>query len=201
MAAARRNPDDATAFREAISQWQLAARTELKRSSSLPSSMFDAADPMVEARLAEAVDAMMQLLQRPRDVAPQTRPSGEHLERRTEQVSAEALRALPREIRADLDAADLDDRVSSEYLNVLIDTCTTGDAPTQRAARELLEQDFDVAVDGDLQATTASLAACLTGIADARWEGFEGQRRLEELCGAIAATIAANAITPGEDPA
>ena len=35
----------------------------------------------------------------------------------------------------------------------------------------------------------------------ASWEGFEGQRRLEELCGAIAATIVANAITPGEDPA
>ncbi|MGK0300930.1 MAG: hypothetical protein ACI89X_001804 [Planctomycetota bacterium] len=61
--------EDPTAFREAISQWQLAARTEVKRSSSLPSSMFDACDPMLEARLAESVEAMMHCLHEPNAAA------------------------------------------------------------------------------------------------------------------------------------
>ena len=126
------NPDAATAFREAISQWQLAARTEVKRASSLPSSMFDATDAMVEARLGETVDVMMRLLQRPNASGTADRASGEHLERRTEQVSTDELQALPGKIRRDVADADLDDLVASEYLNLLIDACTTGDAAVQR---------------------------------------------------------------------
>ncbi|MEC9046392.1 MAG: hypothetical protein VYA51_00140 [Planctomycetota bacterium] len=200
MAASRRNEDESTAFLEAISQWQLAARTELKRASSLPSSMFDASDPMVEARLAEAVDAMMRRLERPQSAPAPANPSGDHLERGTEQVSLEALRALPREIRVDLDAADLDDRISAEYLNVLIDACTTGDAPVRRAARELLSKDFDVAVDRDLRAATDSLADCLTRHASAGAADTRGGRSLEALCAAIAATVVDRADADEEAP-
>ena len=200
MAASRRNPDESTAFLEAISQWQLAARTELKRASSLPSSMFDASDPMVEARLAEAVDAMMRRLERPQSTPAPANPSGDHLERGTEQVSLEALRALPREIRVDLDAADLDDRISAEYLNVLIDACTTGDAPVRRAARELLAKDFDVAVDRDLRAASDSLADCLTRHASAGAANTQSRRSLEALCAAIAATVVDRADADEEAP-
>jgi len=194
-------PDAATAFREAISQWQLAARTEIKRASSLPSSMFDATDAMVEARLGETVDVMMRLLQRPNASGTADRASGEHLERRTEQVSTDELQALPGKIRRDVADADLDDLVASEYLNLLIDACTTGDAPTRQAARELLAQDFAVAASADLDVAAEALSACLRDVVGARCDDDEDLRRLEELCGAIAATVVVSAGDDGEDPA
>ena len=112
----------------------------------------------------------------------------------------EALRALPREIRVDLDAADLDDRISAEYLNVLIDACTTGDAPVRRAARELLSKDFDVAVDRDLRAASDSLADCLTRHASAGAANTQSRRSLEALCAAIAATVVDRADADEEAP-
>ena len=184
-----READDATAFREVISQWQLAARTEVKRASSLPSSMFDAADAMVEARLAETVEAMMGLLHRPDVRAPTDRASGEHLERRAEQVSAEELRALPTMIRRDVARADLDDLVSSEYLNLLIDACTTGDAEVRRGARELLAQDFAVTANSDLDEASDAISRCLRDVGAAAGDHELDLLRLEELCGAIAATV------------
>lgn len=192
------NPDAATAFREAISQWQLAARTEVKRASSLPSSMFDATDAMVEARLGETVDVMMRLLQRPNASGTADRASGEHLERRTEQVSTDELQALPGKIRRDVADADLDDLVASEYLNLLIDACTTGDTAVQRGARELLARDFAVPTTTDLDEAAAAIGRSLQAVA-----GEEGggppldRRRLAELSGAIAATVVAPADPDG----
>ena len=98
------------------------------------------------------------------------------------------------------DAADLDDRISAEYLNVLIDACTTGDAPVRRAARELLSKDFDVAVDHDLRAATDSLADCLARHASAGATDTHGGRSLEELCAAIAATVVDRADADEEPP-
>lgn len=201
MADRAHRPDDPTAFREAISQWQLAARTEVKKASSLPSSMFDAADPMVEARLQETVEAMMQVLHQPNEAARKERASGEHLEQRGEQVGEDELRSLPKRVRRDLQSADLDDHVSSEYLNLLIDACTTGDAPTRQAARELLAQDFAVAASADLDVAAEALSACLRDVVGARCDDDEDLRRLEELCGAIAATVVVSAGDDGEDPA
>ncbi|MFN3241288.1 MAG: hypothetical protein ACE37K_07205 [Planctomycetota bacterium] len=193
-----RTPDDATAFREVVSQWLLAARTEVKKASSLPSSMFDASDPMLEARLAETVEAMMQLLHEPEAAALARQASGEHLELRAEHVSDEELRALPHHIRHDLDEADLEDHVSSEYLNLLIDTCTTGDAPTQAAARALLAQDFDVASTSDLDAATQELFHCMQRVIGAAGADEADERRLAELCEAIAATVVVAANQPEE---
>jgi len=184
-----RTPDDATAFREVISQWQLAARTEVKKASSLPSSMFDASDPMLEARLAETVEAMMQLLHEPEAAALARKASGEHLEMRVEQVSDEELRALPTLIRQDLADADLDDHLSSEYLNLLIDSCTTGDDPTRQGARELLARDFSVESHADLDAATQALFRCMQQLLDDAGASTDDERRLAELCGAIAATV------------
>ncbi len=188
-------PDAATAFREAISQWQLAARTEVKRASSLPSSMFDATDAMVEARLVETVEVMMRLLQRPGEPEAADRASGEHLERRTEQVSTDELQALPGKILRDVADADLDDLVASEYLNLLIDACTTGDAVVQRGARELLARDFAVPTTADLDEAAAAISRSLQAVGG----GDDGgppldRRRLAELCGAIAATV----VTPAD---
>ncbi|MCK5943617.1 MAG: hypothetical protein KAI24_16660 [Planctomycetes bacterium] len=184
-----RNDDDATAFREAISQWQLAARTEVKRSSSLPSTMFDACDPKLEARLAETVDAMMHCLHQPDTAELAKEYANAKLEQRVENVSADELRALPKLVRDDLAEADLDDNVSSEYLNLLIDTCTTGDEESQHAARLLLSKDFAIESHAALDAAARALFDCLQNVLGSQSETEEQQQQLFELCGAIAATI------------
>ena len=187
MADRRRTHPDATPFREAISQWQLAARTEVKRASSLPSSMFDAADGMVEARLTETVEAMLQLLQHAPADPNQRRASGEHLEQRAEQVSQEELRALPTAFGEDEDTVDvdLDEHVAAEYFNLLVEVWRTGDETTAAEARERLLADFPADAAGDLDAATAAIAQSLRGLAggsvDADLQG------VERLCAAVAA--------------
>jgi len=192
---------EATAFREAISQWQLAARTEIKRASSLPSSMFDANDPMLEARLAETVAKMMRLLHRPSDEALNPEVSAPPLDIRVENVELEELRSLPKQICSEFDSADLDDNVASEYLNMLIDTCTTGEEAARRSARELLTEDFDIDCDVDLETVTAGLRTCMERVLDVTCDDDESERRLDELCGAIAATVLADKdpVRPGAE--
>jgi len=192
MADRPNSPDDPTAFREAISDWQLAARTEVKKASSLPSSVFDAADPMVEARLAETVDAMMQLLHRPSADALRKHASGEHLEQRAEQVAEAELRELPTKIPRGREDDDLEDGVSPEYLHVLIDACTSGEPESRRTARELLAQDFAVPADADLNQIARALSERLRGPDGALGRDDEELNQLDELCRTIAATVVIN---------
>ena len=95
----------------------------------------------------------------------------------------------------DVADADLDDLVASEYLNLLIDACTTGDAAVQRGARELLARDFAVPTTADLDEAAAAISRSLQAVGG----GDDGgppldRRRLAELCGAIAATV----VTPAD---
>ena len=186
-----RQPDDATAFREAISQWQLAARTEVKRSSSLPSSMFDACDPMLEARLAESVEAMMHCLHEPEAAALAAKSAGELLEMRVETVSPDEIAKLPQTINHGEGELDLEGGISAEYLSLLVDACTTGDEATQAASRALLHQDFAVAANSDLQQATDALFLCLQELSGngAGEADQDTQDRLTELCSAIAASV------------
>ena len=185
MADRRRTTPDATPFREAISQWQLAARTEVKRASSLPSSMFDAADGMVEARLTETVEAMLQLLQHAPADPNQRRASGEHLEQRAEQVSQDELRALPTAFGEDTVDVDLDEHVTAEYFNLLVEVWRTGDETTAAEARERLLADFPADAAGDLDAATAAIAQSLRGLAEGSVDAdLQG---VERLCAAVAA--------------
>jgi hypothetical protein len=185
--------EDATAFREAISQWQLAARTEVKRSSSLPSSMFDACDPMLEARLAESVEAMMYCLHKPEALALSlaNKIAGEQVEMRVETVTPEELARLPLHIRGDDQELDLEGGVAAEYLSLLVDACTTGDEATQAASRALLQQDFAVAATSDLQNATQAMVQCLQDLSGVDQDEADEatQARLAELCGAIAASV------------
>ena len=93
--------------------------------------------------------------------------------------------SLKREYRAFL----LESGISAEYLSLLIDTCTTGDESSQAAARDLLEQDFAIAANQDLETATQVLAACLNELEFVDQHNDETQRRLTELCGAIAASV------------
>ncbi len=170
-------------FGEAVAQWRLALRTEVKRASSLPTSMFDACDPMLETRLAETTEAMLALLHEPDQAIAQPAEQGEQ---RLEQVAAPELAALPNRIRAaGIGAAaplDVDDGLDVEYLGILTDTCTTADSEARAGAAALLVRDFGIAPDIDLDRATRELASSL--LDNVRTE------TLDDVCRRVAAAVA-----------
>ncbi|HEB52237.1 MAG TPA: hypothetical protein ENI87_03165 [bacterium] len=178
-------PEDVTAFREVVSQWRLAARTEVKRASSLPTSMFQSFDPMLEARLADSVEAMMRCLHRPDLQALAKNASGEHLTRRDESIEPAELAGLVRRIGRAPTAPDIDDGLAGEYLNLLVDACSTGSDEVQDSARQLLRRDFHVEADGGLDRATVELLAHACSL-DAG-DGPPDPDELEELCHRVAA--------------
>lgn len=156
--------------------------------------MFDACDPMLEARLAESVEAMMNCLHKPEAAAlaeQSKQGSGEQLEMRVETVTSEELARLPLQVCGEDQELDLEGGVSAEYLSLLVDACTTGDDATQAASRALLQQDFAVAATSDLQHTTEALLQCLQDLAGNQQNGADEAThdRRAELCSAIAASI------------
>ena len=159
----------------------------MKRASSLPSSMFDAADGMVEARLTETVEAMLQLLQHAPAAPNRRRASGEHLEQRAEQVSQDELRALPTAFGEDTVDVDLDEHVAAEYFNLLVEVWRTGDDTTAAEARERLLADFPADAAGDLDAATAAIAQSLRGLAGGSADANADLQGIERLCAAVAA--------------
>lgn len=176
-----------------MAQWRLQLRTEVKRASSLPSSMFDACDPMLETRLAETAEAMLTQLHEP---PPQVATPDEPGDKRIETVTADELRALPALLRGDDESLALDDGLRDEYLGVLADTCCLATGPAQLGAAQLLQRDFDVVAADDLDQLTARVAQCLAGLtADAPVVGDA----VQEVCRRIAATVALHVREP-EDP-
>lgn len=143
-------------FREAVAQWRLNLRTEVKKSSSLPSAMFDACDPMLETRLAESAEAMLACLQEPDD---HLRDPGDSAEKRLEHVSPAELRQLPTQVAA-IAVVPLDLRTGllAEYLGILTDTACVANGPAQHGAVQLLQRDFGL----DRGADIAGLAELLT---------------------------------------
>lgn len=153
-------------FREAVAQWRLNLRTEVKKSSSLPSAMFDACDPMLETRLAESAEAMLTCLQEPDG---HLRDPGDSHEKRLEQVSPAELQQLPERIAAkDVMPLDLRTGLLAEYLGILTDTACTANGPAQHGAVQLLQRDFALPANADvpaiadllLQQVQTSLASC-----------------------------------------
>lgn len=142
-------------FREAIARWRLDLRTEVKKSSSLPTAMFDACDPMLETRLAETARSMLERLQAQEAAAA---GASQGAEKRLERVTPADLKKLPAQIAAMQPAPlDLEAGLLPEYLGILADTCShaTG-APLEGAAR-LLARDFGLSTTNDLQALTELL--------------------------------------------
>lgn len=171
------------AFGEAVAQWRLALRTEVKRASSLPTSMFDACDPMLETRLAETTEAMLALLHEPDQAIAQPAENGE---KRLEQVAAAELAALPNRIRgtgvAEAAPLDVDGGLEAEYLGILTDTCTTADGEARAGANSLLARDFGIAPDIDLDRATRELADSLLGSLRAE--------SIDAVCRRVAAAVA-----------
>lgn len=134
-------------FRETVAQWRLHLRTEVKKTSSLPSAMFDACDPMLETRLAESAEAMLACLQEPAD---HLRDRSTGADKRLESVSAEDMRNLPAAVDAVAPAPlDLGHGLLPEYLGVLTDAAWHATGPALHGAMQLLRRDFGLGAEAD----------------------------------------------------
>jgi hypothetical protein len=151
-------------FREAIAHWKLNLHTQVKRSSSLPTAMFDACDPMLETRLAQTAESILACLHQPAgDLATELHPD----ELPIEAVAEADLRALPRRIAcAEVAPLDLLDGLEAEYLGILADTCCCGEGPPQRQAVEMLRRDFGVRPGASLDQLVAELASQIDEVID-----------------------------------
>jgi hypothetical protein len=192
MSERREDPAQGTGFAEAIAQWRLQLRTEVKRSSSLPSSMFDACDPMLETRLCETAESMLARMPQPAPAVASPRQPGEQ---RIEQVSRDELSRLPDLIARGITAAPaLDLGLAEEYLAILADLTSHGDGPASRRAAQLLASDCGLGTGADLEAAARQLWQLLPSGA----EPMPGtDDRLAELCRRIAASALAEAAAPG----
>lgn len=173
-------PPDVPAYGEAVAQWRLQLRTEVKRASSLPTSMFDACDPMLETRLAETTEAMLAQLHEPDAALASPQKDGE---KRLEQVTSDELAHLPRRLGDGRDARPLgiDDDLAAEYLGVLTDTCTTATGAARHGAAQLLVRDFGIDPAADLTSSAERLAEALQETRT---------KDLDQACARIAAAIA-----------
>jgi hypothetical protein len=155
-----REQPPAAHFPEAVAQWRLAMRTEVKRTSSLPSSMFDACDPMLEMRLAESTEAMLACLHEPS--VPALKELDGASEQRVEKVTADELRVLPQRLRGGEQlAVDVDDGLAGEALAVLADACCSGHEPAAAGAARILQAQFDVAPAAAPELAAAALLPLL----------------------------------------
>ena len=85
-------------FPEAVAQWRLTLRTEVKTTSSLPTSVFHGRDATLEAMLAASTEAMLARLQTPSRAANAgaAAVAGQRLER----IGVAELQVLPILLRA-----------------------------------------------------------------------------------------------------
>ncbi|MCU0864091.1 MAG: hypothetical protein MUC36_09880 [Planctomycetes bacterium] len=185
----REEPAQGTGFTEAIAQWRLQLRTEVKRASSLPSSMFDACDPMLETRLCETAESMLNRLPQPAAGLDRPAPSGEQ---RIESVSRDELRRLPQRIHGGpLPPAELDQGLGDEFLAILADLCHAEGGTARERAAQLLVQECGLGADGDLDTAARQLWRLLPGVG----EPMPGaEHELAALCRRIAATALGRAV-------
>jgi hypothetical protein len=180
-------------FQAAVAQWRLELRTEIKKASSLPSSMFDACDPMLETRLAETAEAMLKELQDPRAL-PQP---AKGIALRTEIIRSDELQRLPsRFAGCDAVPLDLDQGLRDEYLGVLTDLCTNGASRVTGRAAALLHAELDIEIGSgsssgvDLEALTRQLWQRVATITGSGERSGESNDELLAICRRLAAAIA-----------
>lgn len=161
MSTRRREPTNQGGphFPEAVAQWRLALRTEIKSTSSLPTSMFHAHDPMLETMLAQTTENMLARLLEP---APADQGTASDGGQRTETVTPAELQALPQRLRDHADAPiDLDDGLAAESLAVLADACCSGHEAAAAGAAGLLRTDLALAPGEAPAAVAARLSQLL----------------------------------------
>ena len=174
---------DGESFEEAIARYQLQLQSELKKTSSLPTAMFDASDEMIETQLCQATESILRCLlefQRPDDADP------EHEAMTLENVDPrevlELLAATATAPAEDEPAPDLDAGRTSEFTAVLADICIRSRGPAGRRAGQQLcdllpgdDQDAGLLLEqlnrhlnpdaGDLELTADQVRTCAKAIA------------------------------------
>lgn len=181
-------------FREAIARWRLDLRTEVKKSSSLPTAMFDACDPMLETRLAETARSMLERLQG-QEAAP---TDSQGAEKRLERVTPADLRKLPAQIAAMQPAPlDLEAGLLTEYLGILADTCCHATGTPLEGAARLLARDFGLSATNDAQALTELLGRELREAPEmfAKAPAYSDDQ-LALACQRVAAALAIHVVNP-----
>jgi len=147
-------------FQEAIARWQHKLQTEVRKTSSLPTAMFDACDPMLEAKLAETTEGIFTwLLNHGPPSDQQQKPQSElHLE----MVAREEIAACIRQVLSQPPptAPLLDDNAIVERLGVLVDACCTGDPAVQKHAARHLCREFEIVPETDVGLLTQQLQEC-----------------------------------------
>jgi hypothetical protein len=175
-------------FQAAIARHQLDLQTQLKRTTSLPSAMFDATEPMLEARLCEATESIFrQLLEFD---TPQPIPVDGEM--RLECVS-------PQELTATLDAAvrgefsdsevpALGEHQDAEFVAILAEAAARSRDQAKQRAVSLLAQMGNAAAR-DLDSLATSLIEQLNVLDPATGGDAEAEARLRDLCGRVANTV------------
>ncbi|MEQ1634469.1 MAG: hypothetical protein ABL997_18955 [Planctomycetota bacterium] len=175
-------------FQAAIARHQLDLQTQLKRTTSLPSAMFDATDPMLEARLCEATEGIFrQLLEFD---TPQPIPTdGEmRLEGVSPQELATVLDAAVRGEFADSESPELSEHQDAEFVAILAEAAARSrDQAKQRAVELLAERGSNAA--RDLDSLASSLIAQLLAIDPDTGGDARQEARLKDLCNRVAETV------------
>ena len=157
-------------FTAAIAHHHLTLQTELKRSTSLPSAMFDANDPMLEARLCEATEGIFRRLLE-HDTAPAPAAGGEvRLENVAPAELAALLCAAHQGAFADDRAPDLQEHADAEFAALIAEICARSHGAPQQRAADLLRgarPTGAAATPADIDALTHELAARLGRVAPA----------------------------------
>ena len=190
------NHSDGEHFEEAIARYQLELQTELKKTSSLPTAMFDASDEMIETQLCQATESILRCLlefQRPADADPQHEAMTlENVGAREvlELLSAAGTNAAESEPPPDLDAGR-----APEFAAVLADICIRSHSVAgQRAAQQLrrvLRYDNQ---DAD------QLLAQLTQHLSPDSEGLGLTPEQAQTCAQVVATMTQHSRTPADSP-
>lgn len=145
-------------FQEAIARWQLGMQTEVKRVSALPTAMFDACDPMLEARLAEATQGIFASLRAQGPLPDHATPTDDlHLEAVDPTELAELCRRL---CDGPAEPPDLGVGAPEELIGVLVDLCHVEDPEARARAAALLGRHLGIGVD-ELTELTGLLAGVL----------------------------------------
>lgn len=187
-----RNEPDAEHFEAAIARHRLDLQTQLKRSTALPSAMFDATDAMLEAQLCAATEGIFQQLLE--WDAPQALPTDG--EQRLEKVSKHELTGLlVAALHGEFDgeAPKLDEGSAAEFAAILAEAAARSVGKAQQRSQQLLAQQnaADAAtMDDAARAIADGLAAILRRHDGARPDGdgdavSEQELALRNLCDRI----------------
>lgn len=179
-------------YEEAIARWQLRLQTEVKKASSLPTAMFDACDPSLEARLAQAAESIFAVL-RKHGPPPGEEQEVAHLH--LEQVREEELSALrDRLSEGSATPPPLGEGAPEELLGVLIDLCHCGERDARQQAAYLLCKHLDV-TPAELEQLTGELTTALERCLGGRDPDAD---RLRDACSRVAFNVAPLVISKPE---